>query len=519
MENTAWEDRKEIPLGASSRRSIILLSMILLGMTLAVYWQVRSHEFIDFDDTIYVTQNPHVTTGLTIANIIWALTSVDVTYWSPITFLSHMTDVQLFGMDPRYHHITSITIHSFSTVLLFLLLCHLTRSRWQSFFIAALFALHPLHVESVAWVAERKDVLSAFFWFLTLGVYAVYVGKRKPLLYCLTLIFFVLGLMSKPMVITLPLVMLLMDFWPLNRYKYLQQNGERPLPGELLPQLMPYLKEKIPFFACSIVSGVVTIYGQHKVGAVVSIEQLPISYRIGNALIAYLKYLGKTVWPQDLAVFYPLPPTIPLWEVICSLLVLLIVSVTTIRAGRRYPYLPVGWFWYLITLLPVIGFTQAGSQAMADRFTYIPHIGLFIIAAAGISDLTRRLHYRRGILTLICGTVLLASAALTWQQLGYWRDNISLYRHSLNVTAGSFLIHYNLGIALANKMDLDAAINEYKKALRIRPNYPEAHVSLGLAFANKLDLTAAINEYHEALRIDPNNAKAQECLGYILAAL
>jgi len=319
------------------------------------------------------------------------------------------------------------------------------------------------------------------------------------------------------MVVTLPVIMLLLDFWPLNRYKLSNLKTGRGQLADVLQQFMPYLKEKIPFFACSFLSGVITIYAKYKVGAVVSINQLPFEFRIGNALISYLKYIAKTVWPQDLAVFYPLSHYNPLWQVIFSLGVLLLVSAATIWVGRRYPYLPVGWFWYLITLLPVIGLSQTGSQALADRFTYIPHIGLFIMATWGIYDLTRRLRYRKEILTLACGAVLMVSAALTWQQLGYWRDNISLYRHSLRVTAGSSLIHYNLGVALANKWNLDAAIIEYQEALRIRPNFPEALVSLGHAFANKMDLNAAVREYHKALRLDPNNAKAHYNLKTILA--
>lgn len=491
--------------------------MALIIMTLAVYWQVGNHEFINFDDNIYVTENSRVAAGITVSNIIWALTSVDVTYWIPVTLLSHMLDVHFYGMNPGGHHLTNVFIHAISTLLLFLLLFRLTNTVWRSFFVAAFFALHPLHVESVAWVAERKDVLSAFFWLLTIGLYCAYVAKRKKILYMLTLFSFLLGIMSKPMVVSLPAIMLLLDFWPLNRYRLTNRHKGLDQLADVLQQLKPCLIEKIPFFACSFLSTVVTIYAKYKAGAVVSFDQFPIESRIGNALLSYIKYIAKTVWPQDLAVFYPLPHSISLLQVLCALVVLLLVSAATIWFGRRYPYLPVGWFWYLITLLPVIGLAQAGYQALADRFTYIPHIGLFIMAAWGISDLTKRWRHREGIVALVSGALIMASAALTWQQLGHWRDNTSLYRHSLQVTAGNVLIHYNLGVALAGKWDLDAAIREFQEALRIKPNFPEAHIGMGLAFANKVDLDAAIKEYRKALRLDPNNVKAHSNLQATLA--
>jgi len=390
----------------------------------------------------------------------------------------------------------------------------MTGAVWQSLFVAALFALHPLHVESVAWVAERKDVLSALFWFLTLLLYASYVAKRKILLYLLTLFSFVLGLMSKPMLVTLPIVMLLIDFWPLDRYRYEEGHG----PWQPLRRLLILTKEKIPFFACSFLSAVITIYAQNRGGAVRDLNEISFRLRSENALITYIKYIGKTIWPHDLAFLYPFPLSIPLWQVISSLSILLLISAATIRASRRHPYFAVGWFWFLITLVPVIGLIQVGGQSMADRYSYIPVIGLFIIAAWGVPDLINGLRHRQGILALLAGTVITASAALTWHQLGYWRDSISLYRHTLRVIPdNSSSIYYNLGLALQDKGYQNAAIQEYQEAIRINPNHTKAHNNLGIAFASKGNLDAAIREYQVALLLNPNYADAHYNLGRAFA--
>ncbi len=358
-------------------------------------------------------------------------------------------------------------------------------------------------------MAERKDVLSAFFWFLTLLLYAEYAAKRRAALYFLALAAFVLGLMAKPMLVTLPVVMLLMDYWPLNRFS----NGgegkrERGLPGGGA-EFLTCIKEKIPFFACSLLSSVVTVVAQHSGGAIKNLDLIPAGLRIENALVAYVTYIGKTLWPHDLAVLYPIPLSFPLWQVIGSLLVLLLVSAATIQARHRYPYLAMGWAWFMVTLVPVIGLVQVGIQAMADRYTYIPLVGLFIMAAWGFPDLASRLKYRAGLLTLLAGAVITTSAVLSWQQLGYWRDNESLYRHTISITADNYVMHNNLGNVLANRWNLDAAIQEFKKALRIKPNYSEAHYNLGMVFAIQGNVDAAIQELQEALRLNPDHSKAQ----------
>jgi tetratricopeptide (TPR) repeat protein len=496
--------------------SRIVICMVLIGIILAVYWQVGNYDFVGFDDGIYVTANPHISRGLTGDNIIWAFTSVDegTGYWLPVTWLSHMADVQFYGMNPRGHHLTSVFIHTVSTLLLLFLLLRWTGTLWPSAFVAALFALHPMHVESVAWVAERKDVLSAFFWFLTLLMYCEFATKRKPVLYILALFSFMLGLMSKPMLVTLPVVMLLMDFWPLNR---LESEGPEQGLRQLSLRLPALVKEKIPFFACSLLSGIVTVYAQHKSGAVISVTTVPLLLRFENAMISYAKYIGLTIWPHDLAILYPFPLHIPFWQVAGSLILVLLASLAAILARRRYPYFASGWFWFLITLLPVIGLIQVGTQSMADRFSYIPSIGLFIAIAWGVSDLAERLRHRKVILAVLAGAIIIASATQTRQQLAYWEDSFTLFRHTLQVTSGKYIIHNNLGVVLDEKASQDEAIEEFREALRLKFDYAEAHYNLGVALYKKGDLDEAIKEFQTALQIKPNYVEAHHNLGLALA--
>jgi len=489
---------------------LVLLCMTLAVMTLSVYLQVGSHQFISFDDYQYVKDNPHVSGGITGKNILWAFTSIEASNWHPVTWMSHMADVQLYGMSPRSHHLTNVVIHTASSLLLLLLLLRCTGSLWKSWFVAVLFALHPLHVESVAWVAERKDVLSAFFGLLTLFFYSGYVAKQKPGRYLLALFSFLLGLMSKPMLVTLPIIMLLMDYWPLGRYR---QEGQGQSLQQLLGKMLSLIKEKIPFFALTLPSIVLTIYAQHQGGSVAGLKEIPLLLRTGNALIAYVKYIGKILWPSDLAIFYPLPAAVPLWQVIGSLSILVLLSTGVIRAGRRCPYLILGWFWFLITLLPVIGLVQVGGQSMADRYTYLPALGLFIMAVWGVPDLARRLRYREEILALLAGMVVIASTALTWKQIGYWQDGISLYRHALQVTSNNHLVNFNLAVDLTEKGDLDGAIQAYRASLDGNTFISEAHNNLGFVLAKKGDWDAAIKEYQLSLWMNPKDTRSLLNLG------
>ena len=378
-----------------------------------------------------------------------------------------------------------------------------------------MFALHPMHVESVAWVAERKDVLSAFFCCLTLLYYGEYAAKRKPSLYLFTLAAFVLGLMSKPMLVTLPVLMLLLDYWPLERYRQEESAapGARQLPG----RIGPLVREKLPFFACSLLSGLVTIYAQNRGGAVKTLDMAPLAERLANALVAYSRYLGKTFWPSDLVVFYPPLGQLQLWQIIGAAALLLSVSAGSFLARRRHPYLLVGWLWFLVTLLPVIGLIQVGDQSMADRYAYLPSIGIFIMVAWGVGDLSAGLSFRRELLALCAGAAILASALLTWQQIGYWRDGVSLFRHALEHSADNNVAHSGLGATLDSRNELDAAIREYRESLRINPRFASTHYCLGVALAKKGDLDAATAEYETALRLNPRHQNAYNNLQIIRA--
>jgi tetratricopeptide (TPR) repeat protein len=465
-------------------RNAMILCVALLAVTVGVFLQTGDHGFITFDDPGYVTDNPRVKGGVTGENVAWAFSATAMSNWHPLTWLSHMLDVELFGLDPRGHHLTNVFFHAASTLLLFFLLAQITGAPWRSLFVAALFALHPLHVESVAWVAERKDVLSGFFWFLTLLLYAGYVKRGGTARYLLALLSFAAGLMAKPMLVTLPVVLLLLDYWPLRR---------SPL-GSLV-------KEKIPFFLLSAASSVVTVIAQEQSGAMKTLDAIPLGHRIGNAVIAYAKYIGKMFWPADLAMLYPFPGSIPLWQVSVSFLLLVLLSALAIGYRRRHPYLVTGWFWFLATLVPVIGIVQVGGQSMADRYTYLPLTGLFLVLSWGVDDLSQGWRYRKAVLAVLAAGIIAASAAGTWRQAGYWKDNLTLYRHTLEVTDGNHTIRNNYASALAERGDLDAAIREYREVLRKWPHLPRVHNNLGHVLAARGNIAEAISHHNEALRL------------------
>jgi protein O-mannosyl-transferase len=495
-------------------RKSVIISLGLTILILAVYLQVGTHQFLNYDDNVYVTGNPHVAKGLAAGNLSWALTSFEASNWHPVTWLSHMADVQLFGMSSRAHHLSNVALHLISSLLLFLLLKRSTGGLWQSAFVAALFALHPMHVESVAWVAERKDVLSAFFGMVTLILYCRFAARPKTSLYLGALCFFALGLMSKPMLVTLPLVMLLLDYWPLQRFAAAAGGGDLASPG---PGALSLLREKIPFFACSLLLAAVTIYAQHRGGATQTLDKMPLAARLENALTSYASYLGKTLWPHDLAVFYPFPSFIPLWKVAGALVLLTAITAAVLIYGRKQRYLVTGWGWFLITLLPVIGIIQVGVQAMADRYSYLPSIGLFVIAAWGLTDVTRRFPRREALLALLGGATVLACAFLTWQQVAYWQDSVSLYRHALQVNNRVSFIHNNLALALMKQGNLSGALQEYREALLVDPDNVSAHNNFGLALVKIGDLDGALQQHQEAVRIKPRSAESHSYLGVVLA--
>ena len=491
-----------------------LAGTILLVAILAVFAKVAWHDFIVFDDGIYITSNSHVQRGLTGKSIRWAFTSMEASNWHPLTWLSHMLDYELYGLNPAGHHLTNLFFHVATTLLLFLVLRKSTGLLWRSFLVAGLFGLHPLHVESVAWVSERKDVLSAFFWMLTTLAYVEYCRRPCRGRYVLILIFFAMGLVAKPMLVTLPFVLLLLDFWPLGRLKL---PGSRGGEGIARP-LKQLLWEKTPLFFLSAVSSVVTFVVQSKGGAISTFEAISLKVRIINAFASYVRYLERMCWPHDLAIFYPHPNnSLPIWQGVAAGLLLVMVSILVGRQSSKRPFLPVGWVWFLGTLIPVIGIVQVGGQSMADRYTYIPSIGIFLMTVWGISGLLARVPYRNLLLGCAGTIILLCLSLATWLQLGYWQNSETLFRRTLSVTKRNYVAHHNLGTALVAENRFDEAVGQYKKALDIWPAYPDAHNNLGVVFARQGLHEKAIFHYKEALRANPDHILAHQNIANALA--
>ena len=429
-----------------------------------------------------------------------------------------MLDVELYGFDPGAHHLTNLWFHIANTLLLFGLLHRMTGALGRSAFVAGLFAVHPLHVESVAWLAERKDVLSTLFGMLTIWAYVDYGGRPGPRRYGAVLLFFALGLLAKPMLVTLPFVLLLLDFWPLGRVRMgSNPAGDWAFSRDGCSTMVRLVWEKIPLLALAAASSVVTFVIHRRGGAVISLGATPLNLRLENAWISYLAYIGKMLWPAHLAVFYPYAQSQSGWWATAAFLGLVGISVAVIRAGPRRPYLLVGWFWYLGTLVPVIGLVQVGDQAMADRYTYVPLIGLFIVVAWGVPELLARWPLPRLALPAAAGLVILACAITAWGQVQYWEDSTTLWTHTLAVTTGNNIAHNNLGVSLADQGKLDEAIAHYCEALRIKPDYANAHNNLGVALADRGKTDRAIAHYSEALRIQPDYADAHINLGVSLA--
>jgi Flp pilus assembly protein TadD len=505
------------------------MAALLGAVTLVLYWPTMRHGFINYDDDVYVTANVQVQKGLTGENLSWAFTHPVCANWHPLTMLSHMTDCQLFGLKPGGHHLTSILLHALNTMLVFLFLRGCTGTFWRSALVAALFGWHPLHVESVAWVAERKDVLSGCFGLLTLIFYCRYartqsrVENQGPtaepaqvlefrsltLNYWLALLWFALGLLSKPMLVTWPFVLLLLDYWPLARFG---SSTCKPQPSKIWPLFW----EKIPFFALTVLSSVVTYIVQRQSGAVMGIEHLPLTARIGNALISYGRYLGKLFWPTDLSVFYPYPGHWPPAEVLLAGVMMAGVTLLLFIYRQRYPFMLLGWLWFVGTLVPVIGLVQVGEQAMADRYSYLPSIGLFILVVWGAYELTRQRRYPVMALSTAGSVALVACLILTRQQLGYWQDGETVFRHAIAVTENNYAAYNHLGTALYRKGQLDEAIRQFEESIRLNPHSAEAHYNLGTALEQKRELNQAISQYAEAIHLNPNYAEAYNNLGTAL---
>jgi len=504
-----------------SARKKTLLVVLLVIVIFAVFWQSTDHEFLTYDDNLYVTDNLHVKTGLTSRNMLWAFTTIEASNWHPVTWWSHMLDCQIHGLNPKGHHLTNVLLHIANTLLLLYLLFSATRKYWHSIFVATLFAVHPLHVESVAWIAERKDMLSTFFMFGTLILYTRYTQNSRLLLYVLTLLLDVLGLMSKPMLVTLPFVMLLWDFWPLGRLRFgTLEKGNMiysVLNGASISTPMRLILEKVPFFFFSLLSSVVTYYAQAQGGSVAGIHAVPLTFRAVNALVSYTKYIANMFWPHDLAVIYPLPPTLTLVQAGISGLILIGITLVVCRRVRKSPFLLMGWLWYLGTLVPVIGFVQVGRQAMADRYTYTPLIGLFIMLSWGFPALTHKWPYRRSVITAVALLALAGSTICTWKQLSLWKNDVTLFGNAVQVFEDNYIAYMNLGAALFQTGDTEAAIKQYQKALPLKSESDRLNYNLGLAFGVQGNLNESITYLTKAVTINPKFADAHYNLGVALA--
>jgi Tfp pilus assembly protein PilF len=517
----------------AKQRPVVMLG--LAAVTMTAYWRIRDLAFINYDDTLYVTSNAQVQTGLSWTSVRWAFTTVEAANWHPITWLSHLLDYQLYGLEPEGHHLISLMIHVANVLVLFWVLQWITRALWPSAFVAALFALHPLNVESVAWVAERKNLLSTLFWILTIAAYAWYARAPGWKRYLLVMLSFALGLMSKPMVITMPFALLLLDYWPLGRLAARPSGKENsddiPLKAKRKPPLVVpdrystrsatgLLLEKVPLFLLVVASGIITVMAQQNSGTVGSTEQFPVGVRMENALVSYAVYLQKTIWPSGLAVFYPHPKALlPLWQPALAAFVLLAITGLAIWGARHHRYLPVGWLWYLGTLVPVIGLVQVGAQSRADRYAYLPLIGVFIVIAWGTAELAKRLRVAPYWLPAVAICVLLVFGILTRHNLSYWHDSVSLFTHAQNVTRDNYIADNNLGEALAQQGNVDRAFAEFSKAIAANPAYDQAHQNMGMALVQQRKLDQAVVEFRKTVELNPKSYDAYNKLGAALLNL
>lgn len=514
----------------------ILVCTVLVLMVFAVFGQTLGHPFINYDDGPYVLANPHVRSGFTWKGMLWAFTTFHTSYWHPLTWLSHTLDCRLFGLKPWGHHLMSVLLHAANSAGLYWALRRMTRrlkgSQWKCLFVAAVFAVHPLHVESVAWVAERKDVLSAFFWIAAMGLYARYCERPGVGRYLLVALAFALSLMSKPMVVTLPVVLLLLDYWPLDRVRLGRASGSKETEadgdgsmGEPPVAQKPFsmlILEKIPLFLLGIAASAAAIVAQRGVGALDTLEARPLWFRIENAANSYGAYAAKTFWPSGLAPFYPLSTdALSVWKITAAAVFLVAVTEPAVREARRRRYLIVGWLWYLVTLAPVIGLVQVGRQAMADRYTYLPMIGVLMMIAWGIPELAARFVRRESVRETVLGAVATAAVAALMAvavvQTHYWRDTRTLFGHVLRVTENNYMAHYLCGVEDLRRDNVDQALEHLAKAAVLYPDFADARFFLGEALAKQGQWPLAAEQYETALRLDPNRSDAHCGLGFVAA--
>jgi tetratricopeptide (TPR) repeat protein len=516
---TAANRRKAVPLSHAGTfgRPDLLILLALGTITFGIYAQVIGHQFITLDDPTYIRENPMVNRGVTLVGLTWAFTTFYAANWHPLTWIAHMIDSQLFGMNAGAHLLVNTGIHVANTLLLFWLLLGTTRARWPSALVAALFALHPLHVESVAWAAERKDTLSTFFGLLSLIAYTHYVETRSRKWYAWTALTLALGLLAKPMLVTWPFVMLLLDYWPLRRLadatskEYRRGASRREAPTGIAA----LVREKLPLFLIVAASAVITFVAQSHDRAVRTLADAPVALRLSNALVSYAKYLLLTFWPNDLAVYYPFAG-IPAWQIIGAAFLLIGITVFCVSQRRIRPYLVVGWLWFLGTLVPVIGIVQVGGQTMADRYFYIPSIGLFIALVFGLADVAKSWRVAPSLSAGVTGGVLLVLATLTNAQVQRWRDSFTLFEHTLAVTPPNLRIEHNLGVALGASNRYDEAAAHFEKALQIDPNFYDGLVAMGVTRAHQGRLPEAIEYFRAAIHSQPDVPKARVQLAHAL---
>jgi Tfp pilus assembly protein PilF len=518
--STPANAQRRVPLirAATIKRLDLLILLALGAITFAIYVQVIGHQFIALDDPTYIRENPMVNHGVTLAGLTWAFTTFYAANWHPLTWIAHMIDSQLFGMNAGAHLLVNALIHVANTLLLFWLLLGTTRARWPSALVAALFALHPLHVESVAWAAERKDTFSTFFGLFSLIAYTHYVETRSRKWYGWTAVTLTLGLLAKPMLVTWPFVMLLLDYWPLRRLAGATSKEYRRGASHrgAATGIASLVREKLPLFAIVAASAVITYVAQSHDRAVRTLADAPIALRLSNALVSYVKYLLLAFWPNDLAVYYPFAG-IPAWQVIGAAFLLIGITVFCVYQPRKHSgYLMVGWLWFLGTLVPVIGIVQVGGQIMADRYFYIPSIGLFIALVFGLADIAKNWRVAPALSTGIAGGILVILATLTNAQIQRWRDSFTLFEHTLAVTPPNLRIEHNLGVAFGASDRYDEAAAHFAKALQIDPNFYDGLVAMGVTRAHQGRLPEAIEYFQAAIHSQPNTPKAHVQLAHAL---
>ena len=520
-----------------SRNFSRLIVVFLIFASCAAFGRIARNDFINFDDISYITGNNYIQAGFNSESIKWAFTAIVDGNWHPLTMISHMLDWSLFGANASGHHLVSLLLHTGAVIFLFLFLNKTTNNIWPSAFAAALFCIHPLRVESVAWAAERKDVLSMFFGMACLYAYALYVEKSRLSSYLLCLTLFVLSLMSKPMLVTLPFLLILLDYWPLGRLgsrkvvvspadvipvsqnkrkkktklkkeslkKDIFPANERKLPETRIAGIIPLWQiwEKVPFLGLAIISCIITLWAQNKGGTIAPTDIFPFCTRFANATVSYVAYLGKIFWPHDLALFYPYEHHIPLWKVLISGIIIISITLVVLYYIRKLSFLFVGWFWYLGTLIPVIGLIQAGQQSMADRYTYLPSIGIAVGLAWGVPLLFPSEDVRKKIL-LQAGTAIVGILAiLTWQQCGYWRDSITIFNYTLLVTKNNNLMHNNLGTTLFDQGKFQESIDQYSESIRVAPDDCDAYYNRGSVYAKLGQYQLALEDFSKAISLKP----------------